>query len=292
MPFGLIYGALFFFGVSFWLGARLALETESPWRITGAFLLLAGTAVATGLLQRKTWARWAGAGFGLVLAAVGFRIAAGIPGLGGPVLLLSSAAAAILLLVPATGDPRRAAPRTEPAPAGAARWVALAAFAGLAVSAWWTSSRISAAPPAQAAGDLPAAAVARQVSWRDFGTALELARQEGKPILATFVTDWCGYCRKMRPSWNEPAVTERLEGLVAVRIDADDANERNGFSGQGLAERYGVQGFPTQILIDADGRVLSRHDGYQTTRQLLGWLDSALAGVGARPPLGLRSAAR
>ena len=63
-----------------------------------------------------------------------------------------------------------------------------------------------------------------------------------------------------------------VEDLVTVKIDAEAHRQ--------LAERYGVSGFPAQLLIAPDGSVISRESGYQTGRQLLGWLDRSLGRAG------------
>ena len=66
-----------------------------------------------------------------------------------------------------------------------------------------------------------------------------------------------------------------------ARVDIDDERRRNGYSGTELARTYRVSGTPTQMLVDPSGRVLSRAGGFQTPRQLLMWLESALGAQGA-----------
>ena len=124
---------------------------------------------------------------------------------------------------------------------------------------------------------LTSPALAGRVLWTDFGSGLDRARDEGKPMLVNFEVDWCGYCRKMaRTTWKHPGVIERLGDLVNVRVNAEETVERNGFTGQELAARYGVTGFPTLMLVDADGRVLNTTGGYQEPRQLLTWIEDSL----------------
>jgi thioredoxin-like negative regulator of GroEL len=79
-----------------------------------------------------------------------------------------------------------------------------------------------------------------------------------------------------RTTWKAPAVIDRLDGIVPVRIDVDETQPRNGKAGSDLAGRYGVQGTPTLILLDADGRVIDRASGYLDSGQLLDWLDRTL----------------
>jgi thioredoxin-related protein len=61
--------------------------------------------------------------------------------------------------------------------------------------------------------------------------------------------------------------------MVAVRVDVESEAGPGGTPGHELAARYAVSSFPAQMLIDPQGRVIARYDGYQTPRQLLTWLD-------------------
>jgi thiol:disulfide interchange protein len=128
---------------------------------------------------------------------------------------------------------------------------------------------------------LPASLTSRRVRWTDFGAGLEQARVAGKPVLATFVTSWCPYCKKMRgDTWRSPAVTARLQETVPVRVDVEDPSQ----GGPELAERYRISGYPVQILLDPAGGEIARSDGYQTPGQFLGWLDDALDRYRSRKP--------
>jgi thiol:disulfide interchange protein len=157
-----------------------------------------------------------------------------------------------------------------------AGWVASTCFLGL-IGLGVVRGPDGSPPATERAGALPSSAIAKRVAWNGFGEGLLRARREGKPVLATFVTDWCPYCTKMaRKTWRTSSVASRLDAVVPVRVDAEEARASGGPSGSELAARYGVSGFPVQILLDGEGRVLARYDGYQTPRQLLGWLDDAL----------------
>jgi thioredoxin-related protein len=96
-------------------------------------------------------------------------------------------------------------------------------------------------------------------------------------VLAVFVTSWCGYCKKMdRTTWRDGEVIDRLAGLVTVRVDTEESRPRNGYTGVELARRYRIQGTPDLLLLDAQGRVLSRSAGYHEPARLLRWLDGVL----------------
>jgi len=273
MPFGAVFGALFFALYSGWLLVGSPAEVSPI--LPRAFLALACVALALALAGRRGWARWAGAAGAIGVAAISLRLFGLDHGPTALVAVLGALLTLALLLVPATGELR--------APRGAGR--ALAAAAGLGVvgfvaSAWLVGdaalearvpdvSRGSTRPTGAGAPSTPA-----RVAWTEFAAALERSRVESKPILATFVTGWCGYCRKMdQTTWRDPGVVARLGDVVAVRLDAEDAQVRNGYSGQALAERYGVEGYPTLVVLDTGGRVVARTSGYLPPRDLIDWLD-------------------
>jgi thioredoxin-related protein len=50
-------------------------------------------------------------------------------------------------------------------------------------------------------------------------------------------------------------VVDAAAGVIAVEIDGDESRE--------LVKSYGVQGYPTLILLDGSGREIRRAVGYQ-----------------------------
>jgi protein disulfide-isomerase A6 len=59
--------------------------------------------------------------------------------------------------------------------------------------------------------------------------------------LVEFYAPWCGHCQKLEPEWNEAAT--KLKGQVKLgKVDATVE--------QSLAQRFGVQGYPTIKVFD------------------------------------------
>jgi thiol:disulfide interchange protein DsbD len=144
-----------------------------------------------------------------------------------------------------------------------------------------TTDRAASTPSAPGREARPVVSVTHRLRWTDFASGMAEARESGRPVLATFVTSWCPYCGKMdKQTWRSPAVIERLEGTILVKVDAED----RAANGPELAREYGVSGYPVQLLLAPDGRVLARAGGYQSPGQLVSWLDSALDRAAFRNP--------
>jgi protein-disulfide isomerase-like protein with CxxC motif len=81
-------------------------------------------------------------------------------------------------------------------------------------------------------------------------------------------------------TWKHPSVLERMDEVVPVRIDAEEQEPRGDYSGAELAARYQVNGFPTMLLLDVDGRVVARTGGYLVPRDLLSWIEDSFGEIG------------
>jgi thioredoxin-related protein len=105
--------------------------------------------------------------------------------------------------------------------------------------------------------------------WQtDYSKALAQAEKEKKLVLLDFTgSDWCSWCMKMdkdvfsKPEFANFAATK----LVLVKVDfparkqlADSLKAQN----DALATKFGVEGFPTLVLVDGAGKEVGRHVGY------------------------------
>ncbi len=89
-------------------------------------------------------------------------------------------------------------------------------------------------------------------------------------MLVDFTRDYCLPCQLMAP-WLAELRAETRGEVEVVEVNVDRAeNER-------FALFFGVASVPTQVFLDADGRVASRHEGVATLDELrqtlrrLGW---------------------
>jgi thiol-disulfide isomerase/thioredoxin len=102
---------------------------------------------------------------------------------------------------------------------------------------------------------------------------LASARAAGKPLVIDFYTDWCGPCRlfeqKILPT---PAVQTALGGVVFVRYDAEKGN------GLTAAARYRVDSYPTFVVLDGQGKAITRTSGTSDTpAPFVSFVDKAVA---------------
>ncbi len=106
-------------------------------------------------------------------------------------------------------------------------------------------------------------------SWEtDYAGAVSKAKSENKLVLLNFTgSDWCGWCHKLKREVFNEAVFQQYanESLVLVEVDfprkknlPKKVKEQN----KALLDKYGVKGFPTILLLDADERLILK-TGYR-----------------------------
>ncbi len=102
----------------------------------------------------------------------------------------------------------------------------------------------------------------------DFEAAKAAAAEQGVPILVNFSgSDWCGWCIKLDEEVLEKAefTTFAADNLVLFNADfprRTELPEALAAQNEKLAEQYALRGFPTILLLDADGTELAR-TGYR-----------------------------
>lgn len=119
-----------------------------------------------------------------------------------------------------------------------------------------------------ALGALIAPAFAADGWLTDLETAKKQAAAEKKDILVDFTgSDWCHWCVQLKKEvFDQKEFKDGApKDFVLLEIDfpqekeqPEDVKKAN----QALAEKYGVQGFPTVLLLDVEGRPYAQ-TGYQ-----------------------------
>ena len=126
------------------------------------------------------------------------------------------------------------------------------------------------------------------VEWMtDLGSACKKADAEQKAVLVEFTgSDWCGWCIKFkRDVLKTPDFEQYIEGkFVPVEIDVPNNAARVGGAQQLEANKrvcreYGVESFPTLMVLTPDGRVAGGVVGGVELPQVLEGLTTALENV-------------
>lgn len=138
---------------------------------------------------------------------------------------------------------------------------ALLCVAGFVPSALASTSQPLSAPLTLSAGE----------GWvEDFDAAVALAKKENKDLFVDFTgSDWCGWCIKLNDEVfkHEEFLSAAKKNFILVSLDfprSDEAKakvpspERN----KELSQKYGIQGFPTILLMTPDGVVFGK-TGYR-----------------------------
>ncbi len=99
------------------------------------------------------------------------------------------------------------------------------------------------------------------LAWMtDLPKAQAQAKTEKKLVMLDFTgSDWCGWCIKLNKEvFNTPEFAEYAKkNIVPVEVDfpnkkAQSAAVKN--ANQALQSKYGVKGYPTIIVLNADGK--------------------------------------
>jgi len=116
---------------------------------------------------------------------------------------------------------------------------------------------------------LSPACVRAESGWiTDLKKAQEEAKSTHKLLFINFTgSDWCGYCIQLdRAILSKPEFKDYAnKNLVLVEIDyprrkAQPAELQK--QNMELAQHYQVEGFPTLVVLDGDGKTVWRYDGY------------------------------
>jgi thioredoxin-related protein len=94
----------------------------------------------------------------------------------------------------------------------------------------------------------------------DFRKAREEAKSSHKLLLLDFTgSDWCGWCiRLQREVFSKPEFEEYArDNLVLMKVDFPRAQALTAevrSQNQALAQKYGIQGFPTIVVLNESGK--------------------------------------
>jgi protein disulfide-isomerase-like protein len=93
---------------------------------------------------------------------------------------------------------------------------------------------------------------------------LENEIKNGKKLVL-FYADWCGHCKKIKPTWDETAkeVNAGKKTPKMLKVNCGDDNDES----KKLMKKYDINGYPT-ILLFVNGRPMP-YDGERTEEGFL-----------------------
>lgn len=91
-----------------------------------------------------------------------------------------------------------------------------------------------------------------------FADALEKAQAENKPIFLDIYATWCGPCKMLKKrTFSDKEVGEYFNAnFVNIAIDGETKEGRE------LAYNFKIQGYPTLLILDKNGKQLTKQVGF------------------------------
>ena len=94
----------------------------------------------------------------------------------------------------------------------------------------------------------------------DYDAAMKLAGKKKLPVMINFTgSDWCGWCKLMDESvfakeeWTKYAAENAVLITIDFPNDKSIVPEKYVDRNRELQQKFGVQGFPTYVVVDSDG---------------------------------------
>ncbi|RPJ58315.1 MAG: tetratricopeptide repeat protein [Acidobacteria bacterium] len=105
----------------------------------------------------------------------------------------------------------------------------------------------------------------------DYAAALAQAKARNQMLVAYLYTDWCTYCKKMEAeTFPSDQVKSQAGRYVWLKLNPEKDQD-----GAKLRQLYGVSGYPTIIVLDANGERLEQIEGFMPPETFL----QALSGI-------------
>lgn len=107
----------------------------------------------------------------------------------------------------------------------------------------------------------------------NWDNTLAKAKKENKLVFLDGYTSWCGPCRMLKETtFKDESVAEFFnKNFINTTIDLEKGE------GPALSKKYNVTGYPTLLVLDANGEVVAESKGYLSAKQLIKFGNYALS---------------
>lgn len=112
----------------------------------------------------------------------------------------------------------------------------------------------------------------QSVPWfESYDQGLSAALESKKPAVLLLYADWCKWCKRMlTESFEDPRIKMMKDNFVWIKVNSD--------KDQGIKEMFGQKGFPMTVLLNSQGGVVTKLDGFQDATNLKQKLEDVLHG--------------
>ncbi len=116
----------------------------------------------------------------------------------------------------------------------------------------------------------------------DFSVAKAKAQEKNKLMLVDFTgSDWCGWCIKLRKEVLDTPEFDAYAKNRFVLMEVDCPRKKKldpvlAQQNQKLCQQYNISGFPTLLVMNAEGEVVGGFSGYKKQADLQATLDKAI----------------
>ena len=112
-----------------------------------------------------------------------------------------------------------------------------------------------------------------EIKWeKDLDTAMKKAKIKNIPIMIDVYTDWCTWCKELdKNTYSDKNVINMSKKMISIKLNPETSED-----GAKIAQRYGVQGFPTILFINADGIILENVGGYVEGKKFVSYMENAI----------------
>ncbi len=115
----------------------------------------------------------------------------------------------------------------------------------------------------------------------DYEAALAEAKKDGKSVLLEFTgSDWCPPCKLMAANvfTKKEFIEAASKNFILVKLDFPRSDRELANKNKPLAKKYEIQGYPTIVLLDSEGKEFSRVVGakYRSVDEFLDYITGAL----------------